>query len=140
MTKLFEISMQSKRNSNLVIKEGIKILPSLPITYKGLIGKKNRFNSRTIAVEHLYFNDQKLYFSGYEDINSNCNDILVHIPYYFSKTSGKIFAQGKYNIDIFVYMKDGDTLSIKIDPNKTYYYMAIADDYDIFLKRILIVD
>lgn len=138
MTKLYEISLK-KGSSKLEIQEGFKSSLSLLFNHLSTIPKCNKINGRVITVASLDFNNQELCFTGEENKYSSCNGILVYVPAYFSKTNGMIFTQNKYNLDKFVYMEDGDTLSLKVD-NKEYYYIAVKNIYDTKLYRILIVD
>lgn len=140
MVKLYEVGYESNlSHEGLVIRRGIKITDSLPIqTYNlELITKQNKYNGRVLTAMELEYNTHTLYFDSTLNKNTNCDKILVHLPYYFFKTSGKIFAKSDFNVDVFVELKDGETLTIKID-TKDYYLMAITH-YDIELRQVLIV-
>lgn len=141
MIKLYEVDYKNDwLHEGLVIKRGLKIADSLPIQTYNLefISKQNQHSGRILIAESLEYVTKTLYFNATANKNTDCDRVLVHLPYNFLKTSGKIFAKSEYNTNIFVELKDGETLTIKID-TKEYYLMAISH-YDINLKQILVVE
>lgn len=139
MVRLYEVGI---KNSELVIKEGIKFNSFFPIATSNLlsVSKANCYRGRTIVAKDFNGITKTLYFN--ENLNAyvSCNKIFVYVPFYFESTSGKIAHSGQFNADICLELLAGDTFTILTSPQKAYYLMAVKKGDDLVLKRILIVD
>lgn len=139
MVKLYEVNL---KNSELVIKEGIKFSDSFPVATSNLssVSKANCYRGRTIVAKDFDGITKVLYFNEKLNIYTRCNRIFVYVPFYFGSTSGKVAHLGRFNVDICLELLAGDTFTITSSPQKTYHLMAVEKGDDLVLKRILIVD